>query len=367
MTHASLLALDWALRGGTIALTLMMAGSLLRAHPTLASARLGALFLAGVAAFAVVSAGAIHGGGTPAQIPLLLLSAGNNTVFWLLASMLFDDGFRLHRWHGLVWLVFAVAGAIDAFFPTMALGLSLTVSSLVFAGLAIARTIATWRADLVERRRRLRLFIVGASSLYIAAIALLQLAGKPVNHETGSPNVPASAVLFAITAIVAGALMRLAEGQTLFVATPRRVAPPTSVPAEPVDQDLLAALDRAMAVDKAHRQDGLTIGGLAETLGVPEYRLRRLINQALGYRNFNAFLNDHRIAEVKAALLDPAQAEVPVLTLALDAGFSSLGPFNRAFKADTGLTPSQFRQKGTPIPESASGSSTSARRKPAAP
>ena len=366
MTHASLLALDWALRGGTIALTLTMAGALLRAHPAVVSARLGALFLGGVASFAVVSAGAIHGGGTLAQLPLLVLSAGNNTVFWLLASMLFDDGFRLRWWHGLVWLVFAAAGAIDAFFPTMPLGLSLTVSSLVFAGLAIARTIATWRADLVERRRRLRLFIVGASSLYIAAIALLQLAGKPVNYETGSPNVPASAVLFALTSIVAWSLLRLAEGQTLFVAAPLRAEPAVSPP-EAVDKDLLAALERAMRVDRSHRQEGLTIGGLAEKLGVPEYRLRRLINQALGYRNFNSFLNDHRIAEVKAALLDPSQAEVPVLTLALDAGFSSLGPFNRAFKADTGLTPSQFRQKGPPIPESASESSTSARRKTAAP
>ena len=78
---------------------------------------------------------------------------------------------------------------------------------------------------------------------------------------------------------------------------------------------------------------------------MPEYRLRRLINQALGYRNFNSFLNHYRIEEVKAALADPAQAAVPILTMALDAGFSSLGPFNRAFKAETGLTPSEYRQQ----------------------
>jgi AraC-like DNA-binding protein len=58
--------------------------------------------------------------------------------------------------------------------------------------------------------------------------------------------------------------------------------------------------------------------------------LRRLINQRLGYRNFNVFLNEHRIAEAKAALADPSQAEVPVITIAMDAGFQSLGPFNRA-------------------------------------
>jgi AraC-like DNA-binding protein len=28
----------------------------------------------------------------------------------------------------------------------------------------------------------------------------------------------------------------------------------------------------------------------------------------------------------------------------MDAGFQSIGPFNRAFKADTGMTPTEFRR-----------------------
>jgi len=63
----------------------------------------------------------------------------------------------------------------------------------------------------------------------------------------------------------------------------------------------------------------------------------------LGYRNFAGFLNFYRIADAKAALADPSQADVSILTIALDAGFNSLGPFNRAFKAETGVTPSEFR------------------------
>jgi AraC-like DNA-binding protein len=365
MSHASLPALDWALRGGTVALTLLIAVALLRALPGVVSARLGVLFAIGAAAYAIVSASGFHGGGVPWQIPLLAVSAGNNTVFWLFASVLFDDTFRLRWWHGVVWLVFVVLGTLDCFFPSLPLGLALTSSSLVFAGLAIARTLTTWRADLVERRRRLRLFIVGASALYIGAIALLQLAGAPAGHETGLPNIAASLGLLAIAGIVAWSLLRVDTEQALFVAARLGVARPITADAEPVDKELLTALERSMAVDKTHRQEGLTIGGLAEKLGVPEYRLRRLINQALGYRNFNSFLNDHRIAEVKAALLDPTQAEVPVLTLALDAGFSSLGPFNRAFKTETGMTPSQFKrlgEKSSPIPESASHLPTSARR-----
>ena len=78
---------------------------------------------------------------------------------------------------------------------------------------------------------------------------------------------------------------------------------------------------------------------------MPEYRLRRLINQRLGHRNFSSFVNGYRLAEATAALADPAQAEVPILTIALDAGFQSIGPFNRAFKAHTGMTPTAYRKQ----------------------
>jgi AraC-like DNA-binding protein len=46
---------------------------------------------------------------------------------------------------------------------------------------------------------------------------------------------------------------------------------------------------------------------------------------------------------VKAALTDPSQRDVPILTIALDAGFGSLGPFNRAFREAEGCTPSSYR------------------------
>ena len=110
------------------------------------------------------------------------------------------------------------------------------------------------------------------------------------------------------------------------------------------DRKLLDALMRLMSDERIYRHEGVTIGTLATKLAVPEYRLRRLINRQLGYRNFNVFLNNHRIEEAKAALADPSQAEVPVITIAMDAGFQSLGPFNRAFKATTGVTPTEYRR-----------------------
>ena len=98
-------------------------------------------------------------------------------------------------------------------------------------------------------------------------------------------------------------------------------------------------------MDKGYyRETGLTIPTLAEELKVPEHQLRRPINGHLEFRNFSAFLNSYRIAEAKTQLVDPQRARIPVLTIALELGYASLGPFNRAFKALTGLTPTDFRR-----------------------
>ena len=90
---------------------------------------------------------------------------------------------------------------------------------------------------------------------------------------------------------------------------------------------------------------------LAARLAMPERQLRHLINQGLGHRNFSAFLNAYRLTDAHRWLADREQADTPILTIAMDAGFQSFGPFNRAFKADTGTTPSEFRRCGVPMPE----------------
>ena len=100
-----------------------------------------------------------------------------------------------------------------------------------------------------------------------------------------------------------------------------------------------------MQQDHAYRSEDLSLGSLATRLGVPEYRLRRVIHQRLGHRNFNAYINGLRLQQACAALANPAQRHLPVLSIALEAGFQSIGPFNRAFKAATGTTPTEYRKE----------------------
>jgi AraC-like DNA-binding protein len=374
VSSLGLLSLDWALRGATCAFVLLIAAALLREHGKRIAARLGALFAVGTAAYAITSAAGFSLQLGAWAMALLALSAGNNVVFWSLSAALFDDAFRLRWWHVALWLLLVAAGFAACVLSIRLLGLALTMSSFAFAVLAMAQAVTSWRADLVERRRRLRLFVVAGSALYIGIEAIAQLLGVP-RSAPQEASITGAVGLLVIAATIAWSLLRVGQAQSLFapaaeVPQPTAEEPPPAT-SETVDQGLLASLERLMTVERAYRQEGLTIAGLAQRLGLPEYRLRRLINQALGHRNFNSFVNRYRIADAKAALGDAQQAEVPVLTIALDAGFSSLGPFNRAFKAETGMTPSEFRRANlglladssniTAFPESASRPSNPAR------
>ena len=47
----------------------------------------------------------------------------------------------------------------------------------------------------------------------------------------------------------------------------------------------------------------------------------------------------------KARLSDPAEARTTVAAIAFDLGYGSLGPFNRAFRSVTDLTPTEWRRR----------------------
>lgn len=344
----TLAATELAFRAASVALLLVLAAALLSQFRHVLAARLGVAFALGSAAHAASYSIGVSPLVPAWHAPLIAVSTGNIVVFWLFTRALFDDEFRVRWWHGLIWglvTAFSFAGCVWIA-PGGNARFSVTVVNLIvlgFIALAIGQTIASWPADLVERRRRVRVFIVCTSAIYGGLGALLQIA---IGGSAGDiANTVNTGVLACVVAIITYAMMRV-DGADLFpapAAAPTILTQPAAVD-ESTDQKLIHALMRLMADERIYRHENITIGVLAGRLKIPEYRLRRLINQRLGYRNFNVFLNNHRIEEAKAALADPAQAEVPVITIAMDAGFQSLGPFNRAFKAVTGVTPTEYRR-----------------------
>jgi AraC-like DNA-binding protein len=353
--NSGLMFIDLGCRGAAVGLFLLIAVLSVRDRPGSTVARLSTAFALGAAAYAIRGAP-----GFPPQwqwwsLPILALCWGSAVVFWLWARAAFDDDFVFRRWHGALWIALVGMGLFAACavgFPPVVMtasGRMLSVASLGLALLAAAQMIATWRADLVEGRRRLRSVVLIGTLIYIATETVADLSQRPMASGPSAENITNAVGLWVLAAVAAWNLLRLVGPQngTGLLGVPAAALGEASASGEgrpAVEPALLRRLERLMTVERAYRREGLTIGPLAAELGVPEYRLRQLINEGLGHRNFNAFLNRYRLDEAKAALADPEQVDVPVLTIALDAGFQSIGPFNRAFKADTDLTPTEFRR-----------------------
>jgi AraC-like DNA-binding protein len=64
----------------------------------------------------------------------------------------------------------------------------------------------------------------------------------------------------------------------------------------------LEELEQAMLQERAYRREGLSLSDLAQTTNMSEAALRELINQRLGFRNFNDFLHHHRLREATERL-----------------------------------------------------------------
>jgi AraC-like DNA-binding protein len=348
----SLDVLDISLRGAAIALFLIIAIAVLRQGRARPAAWLGAALAIGAAAYAFCSAPGHPGLSSAWFAPLLAICIGNVVVFWLFTRAVFDDSFRPRGWHGLLWFALAVCPVVAAlsvpgFTVSRPVEIGGRIVPVAFVLLALAQTVTGWRGDLVEGRRRLRLFIIAAVAFHTTISATVDLSLGPEHVPPGLYLLNAAALV--VIAVVIAVVLLQANLETVLSAP--ALAPPSAGAAgaaeEPVDTRLLATLERLMTVERLYRQEGLTIGTLAAKVGVPERRLRHAINRGLGHRNFNEYLNQHRLADAKQALADPTQAKVSILTIALDAGFQSLGPFNRAFKADTGQTPTEFRRAAT--------------------
>lgn len=354
----ALTALDLGLRGAVVSLFLVVCAVLLLRYTTVhRAASLGAAMGVTGAAYAISTAPFFPTWSFGWSSPFVALAMSCPVILWLWARMIFDERFTLRPWHAAIWVLMAGLGVVacngGTIWPAVAAtcGRLLAAASIGFALLAVAQTAKRWRKAMTTARGRLLVALVIGISCQTVLSAGAGLAAIPMR----------SISLIIACGLGAFALMSIwmmlfdpPESQPAVASTGAGSggagrAPRSLVRAGPSapDRALLLRLEHVMTTERTYRQEGLTIGLLAARLRMPEYRLRTLINDGLGHRNFNAFLNRYRLDEAKAALADVSQTEVPVLTIALDAGFQSLAPFNRAFKADTGLTPTEFRRKAT--------------------
>ena len=343
------------IRGMAAGMALLLAATLLVRDPLNWRRALGGFFVMSVGGYVLVSSPLIEHALGPARPFFILMAIFAPIFFWWFSLALFDDRFEW-RWFVFAPVVFRIAQMSIYFFGDR----TSLFSSVVFFiwqimiismyAHIIYTAVRYVNDDLIEGRRRFR----GVFAFAVGLLGLIIVFAESTGVDDTLPPELMLVHAIAISALTLGfgvwmmsARNEVLDGvrENLAVQVGKAMEPATRAAAR------IKAADRP-AYDKlthlmnegVYREEGLTVRALAEKVGVPEHQLRKLINREIGYRNFSAFLNARRIADAQRALADPAQARKQVVQVALDLGYGSIAPFNRAFKEATGKTPTEFRK-----------------------
>jgi AraC-like DNA-binding protein len=333
--------LEILLRGIAIGALLASAVAFARGGPSRSVRLCGVLLCAAIIGYVINSAEQTRGAAGPLGLVFRFFAWGGVGALWAFVLALFED-------RRLSPVLFAPYAGLTFFGliatlapPELQSGLWIThnLFEVGLAAHALFIIYRSWRGDLVEARRRLRGPFMAGVAVFAAVLSAFEI-GEDLGVSADWYSLAGAVSLAAFC--LAGTLVMLQVRPALFGA-----ARPAEAPAglNAADQAELARLNALMDGGEAWRREGVTIGLLAQELRVPEHRLRRLINDHLGHRNFAAFVNARRIDAAKRILSDPAEARKTVASIAFDLGFGSLGPFNRAFKEATSQTPTEWRRK----------------------
>ena len=217
----------------------------------------------------------------------------------------------------------------------------LTLASSALLVLTFLEALRGWSAQLprTERRMRAAYMVVFAGCILATTVTGALAKTSPMARDLGTLAISVCSMAMLVFTHVALRHRRR-------VPLPLQANPATAA-RQPRAMDagevrLAEALRHQLETLQVYCEPELKVADLACRLGTAEHRLSRLITQGLGEKNFNQMLNRHRIAHACRLLADAGSAS-SILEISGRCGFASLGPFNRAFKAAMGCTPTAYR------------------------
>lgn len=309
------------------------------------------LFAASVAAFVVRSV-------LPVETNLftvVLDVAGSVTcgLAWLLSRALFRPQGRVGTWPlflvaslfatGVVLMITDATAVSDAQAARVLSSFYSLASSTVLL-MTLFETVDGMGDGMDRSERRFRYaFLIGYGVLVgVSVLWFRSVAGTSELEETAKL---VCALLALGGAGVAVHVRQRSDGRR---ESPRNRAAPSSA-----DSHLANRIVALMESEELFRNPDLRVRDIALRAGQPEYVVSQCITGPLGYANFNRLVNAYRVSAATRMLVDENCTHLSILSIAMECGFGSIGPFNRAFKLLTGMTPREMRNSHSPVIQSA--------------
>lgn len=105
--------------------------------------------------------------------------------------------------------------------------------------------------------------------------------------------------------------------------------------------ELKEQLLELFAEEKIYKESNISLGILAQRLGTTRHNISQVINEHFDL-NFFHLINKYRIEEAKEIFKNDQNRNLNIIDVAYDVGFNNKVTFNKAFKAETNMTPSLY-------------------------
>lgn len=106
---------------------------------------------------------------------------------------------------------------------------------------------------------------------------------------------------------------------------------------------IIERLNKALSAREQLADPDLNLDRLADLVKAPKRHVSQAIN-TVHRMSVSAFLNERRISAAMGSLSNPDNTQ-SITDIMLDVGFSSKSTFNREFRKQAGMTPTQYRQQ----------------------
>jgi len=112
---------------------------------------------------------------------------------------------------------------------------------------------------------------------------------------------------------------------------------------ESLSKELMQNLINLFDSEKIYKENDINLEMVAQRLNTTRHNASQVINEHFKM-NFHELVNKYRIKEAKSILNQDSKKNLNIIDVAYEVGYNNKVTFNKAFKKDTSLTPSEYQK-----------------------